>query len=426
MAPPILRLLLLVALAFFLGLAFEEFHARSGQKRPGGIRSFPLIALSGALLYLLDPARLLPVCAGLLALSAWLTCYYWRHMEEIDPDGFPNVGLMVPICNVLAYLLGPVALVEPPWVAIGATVTAVLFLTAREALHSLASRVEIVEIVNAGRFLLLTGFILPLLPDTPVTDLTSITPREVWLAVVAVCSVSYASYLLQRYVAPASASLLTAVLGGLYSSTATTVVLARRARAELAPTRQTQAGIVLATTIMYLRLLIIIAVFNQPLAFAVAPPLLGLAAVGVVLAGCLYWFGTARQQTVAPSARPENPLELGAAAIFAVLFVVVSVASSWAAHEFGTAGIYALAVIVGVSDIDPFVLSLAQHGAGPVTAPAGAVAIVLAASSNNLLKAGYAVAYSGGRRLIWPVAALVALAACGVGVAVGLDLGITP
>src|ERR1700726_3266229 len=139
---------------------------------------------------------------------------------------------MVPVCNVLAYLLGPVALAEPPWVTVGATVTAVLLLTARQELHALALRIELGEIVNAGRFLLLTGFILPLLPDTPVTDLTSITPRQVWLAGVAVCSVSYASSLLQRYVAPASAALLTAVLGGLYSSTATTVVLSRRARAE--------------------------------------------------------------------------------------------------------------------------------------------------------------------------------------------------
>ncbi|MGD0433852.1 MAG: DUF4010 domain-containing protein, partial [Acetobacteraceae bacterium] len=275
-APPILRLLLLVALGFFLGLAFEEFHARANQKRPGGIRSFPLLALTGALLYRLDATNLLPLCAGLLALSAWLTCYYWQHLGETDADGFPNVGLMVPICNVLAYLLGPVALAEPPWVAIGTTVTAVLFLTARDVLHGFARRLELTEIVNAGRFLLLTGFVLPLLPNTPVTGLTTITPRQVWLAMVAVCSVSYASYLLQRYVAPASAGLLTALLGGFYSSTATTVVLARRARDEATATRQTQTGIVLATSIMYLRLLIVIAFFNRTLAFAVAPGMLGL------------------------------------------------------------------------------------------------------------------------------------------------------
>jgi len=417
MAPPILRFLLLVALGFFLGLAFEEFHARANQKRPGGIRTFPLLAVVGAILYRLDPAHLLPLCAGLLALSGWLTCYYWRHIGEIDPDGFPNVGLMVPICNVLAFLLGPVAIAEPPWVAVGATAAGVLFLTARDTLHGLARRMELTEVVNAGRFLVLTGFILPLLPDTPVTTLTSITPRQVWLAVVAVCSVSYASYLLQRYVAPASAGLLTAILGGLYSSTATTVVLARRARTEAGATRQTQTGIVLATAIMYLRLLLVIGVFNLNLALAVAPYMLGLAGVGLLLAAGLYRFVPARSIGDPDAADPDNPLELGAAAIFAAAFIVISLLSSWAAARFGTAGIYVLAAIVGVSDIDPFVLSLAQNGAGQITVTVGTVAILLAASSNNLLKAGYVVLYSGGTRLIWPVAALAVLAVGGIGIA---------
>jgi uncharacterized membrane protein (DUF4010 family) len=120
------------------------------------------------------------------------------------------------------------------------------------------------------------------------------------------------------------------------------------------------------------------------------------------------------------AAAPPNPLELGAAAIFAVLFIIVSLASSWAVQQFGTAGIYALAAIVGVSDIDPFVLSLAQNGAGQVSVTVGVVAILVAASSNNLLKAAYVVAYSGGSRLKWPVAALVALTACGVGLSVSL------
>jgi uncharacterized membrane protein (DUF4010 family) len=105
---------------------------------------------------------------------------------------------MVPICNVLANLLGPEVLSEPPWVAVGATVASVLLLTAGQERHGFARRIELGEIVNAGRFPLLTGFIPPLLPDTPVTDLAPITPHQVWLAVVAACTVSYASYLLQR------------------------------------------------------------------------------------------------------------------------------------------------------------------------------------------------------------------------------------
>ncbi len=420
-SPSIERWLLLVALGFFLGLAFEEFHAHANQKRPGGIRSFPLLALAGGLLYQIDPTHLLPLSTGLLALSAWLGIYYWRHCEETDQDGMPNVGLMVPICNWLAFLLGPVALAQPPWVAIGATVAGVLLLTARAGLHEFARRLELSEVVAAGRFLLLTGFILPLLPNTPVTTLTTITPYQVWLAVVAVCSVSYASYLLQRYVAPSSAGLLTAVLGGMYSSTATTVVLARRAGAEAAATRQTQTGIILATSIMYLRLLAVIAVFNRTLAVAAAPFMAGLAVAGLAMAAGWYWFGPARRAEAAAASTPPNPLELGAALIFAMLFIIVSIASSWAVERFGTAGIYVLAVIVGVSDIDPFVLSLAQHGAGQVSSVTGVVAILLATSSNNLLKAVYVVVYSGGRFLAGPVGALAVLAVGGVGLAAVLS-----
>jgi uncharacterized membrane protein (DUF4010 family) len=415
-APPIAGLLLLLGLGFFFGLAFEEFHVRSNQKRPGGIRSFPLLALTGALLYRLDPTHLVPLSAGLLALSAWLTCYYWRHLEDTDDEGFPNVGLMVPVCNVLAYLIGPVVLAEPAWVAIGATVAAVLLLTARQELHGFARRVELGEIVNAGRFLLLTGFILPVLPDTPVTDLTPITPHQVWLAVVAVCTVSYASYLLQRYVAPSGGGLLVAVLGGLYSSTATTLVLARRIRDEPQSSRQAETGIILATAVMYLRLLVIIAVFNPPLALALMVKLLALSALGLAMAMAWHWMGPGTPGEASSSA-PNNPLELVTAATFAVLFVVISIASSWATQRFGSAGIYALAAIVGVSDIDPFVLNLAQPEAAEIATKVAVGAILVATSSNNVVKAAYAVAYSGTRIRSVPVAALALLAACGIALA---------
>src|SRR5277367_3595867 len=94
---PVAGFLLLLGLGFFFGLAFEEFNAQSRQARPGGVRTFPLLALSGALLYRLDTTHLLPVTGGLAVLGVWLTCYYWRRMDETDAEGLPNVGLMTPI-----------------------------------------------------------------------------------------------------------------------------------------------------------------------------------------------------------------------------------------------------------------------------------------------------------------------------------------
>jgi uncharacterized membrane protein (DUF4010 family) len=411
---------LLLGLSFFLGLAFEDFFAQSPRRRPGGIRTFPMLALAGGVLYLLDPSRFIPFTGGLLVLGGWLIVYYRAYVGAADEQGEPNVGIVVPILNIHAYLLGAVALALPPWIAVTMTVVAVLLLTGREQLHALARRVEIKEIVTAGQFLVLTGIVLPLLPNQPVTTLTPITPRQVWLALVVVCTFSYVSYLAQRYWAAVTGGLWMAALGGLYSSTATTVVLARQAKAEPALRRQAQAGITLATAIMYLRILAIVAIFNFALARVLLLPLCALSAAAFIFCALQYrWrHATEKQSPQAAEgamhlAASGNPLELGAAAIFAVLFVAVSLITVVAKAQLGISGIYALAAVVGISDIDPFVLNLAQGGVSGVENAALAAAILIAASSNNILKADYAAGFAGGRATAASAAALVALAVAG-------------
>ena len=189
-APSPAHIALLLGLSFFLGLAFEEYFAHTDERRPGGIRTFPMLAIAGGVLYLFDPEHFIPFTAGLLILGAWLLVYYLAHVRRAQKqEDEPNVGLVVPMLNVLAYVLGAVALAHEPWVAVTMTVAPVLLLTGREQLHGLARRIEIKEIVTAGEFLILTGVVLPLLPDHPVTTLTAITPRQVWLALVVVCFV---------------------------------------------------------------------------------------------------------------------------------------------------------------------------------------------------------------------------------------------
>lgn len=142
--------------------------------------------------------------------------------------------------------------------------------------------------------------------------------------------------------------------------TATTVVLARQAKSNESLRRQALAGITLATGIMYLRILAIVAVFNLVLARRLAVPMIGLALVAVSISALQYFL--LRASTVESQSRSvrENPLELGTAAILAILFVLTSLLSTWVNKEFGTAGIYSLAAVVGIADIDPFVLNLAQ------------------------------------------------------------------
>jgi uncharacterized membrane protein (DUF4010 family) len=415
--------LLLLGLSFFLGLAIEDFYGRRGVDHPGGIRTFPLLCLCGAGLYVVEPAHALAFTAGLLVLGAWLTAYYHARVEQAaekdEADAHrPGLGIMVPVTNLVAYLLGPIVLLTPSWFSIGVTVAAVLLLGARDALHDLARRIPLAEVTTLGKFLVLTGIVLPLLPNQPVVPWTSITPHQVWLAVVAVATLSYASYLLQILTPAGQGVLWASALGGLYSSTATTVVLARRAR-EVGPEGGTvQAGIVLATALMYLRVGVVIAVFDGRLARAAAPALGGLALFAALLAGGIFWLrrgaGRRTEDAIAP---PSNPLELSAAAVFALLFVAVSLATVWVRSHYGHAGFYGLAAVVGVADIDPFVLSLAQGGLPDATRQALVVAVLIAASSNDLLKAVYAGVFAGWRRAVPAMLALVVVAAAGLSVA---------
>ena len=213
------------------------------------------------MLYLIEPAHALAFVAGLPVLAVWLYAYtraapvYARYQQHDDPGLEP-----------LAYAIGPIALLQPPWVPVAATVAAVLLLTARERLHRLIHVVPRDELLTAGEFLVLVGIVLPLVPNVAVTSLTPLTPYGVWLAVVAVCTLSYISYLLQRYLPQRDMALMPAILGGAYSSTATTVVLAKRLREHGSARADISAGIVAATAVMYVRLGIVVAIFDWRIA----------------------------------------------------------------------------------------------------------------------------------------------------------------
>ena len=276
-------------------------------------------------------AHLVPLSAGLLALSAWLTCYYWRHLDETDAEGFPNVGLMVPICNVLAYLLGPVALAEPAWVAIGATVAAVLLLTARQRTARLR-------------------------PPRRADRDRQRRPLPAAHRLRAAAAAGYASDRPHaHHAAPGLAGGGRGLHGVVRELPAAALCRAARRRPargaarrpvflhrddpgagatgtrRTGPARQSEAGVVLATSVMYLRLLIIIFVFNRELALALPPPLLVLSALGLAMALAWYWTVARRRRGCGPlRSRRRNPLELTTAATFAVLFVVISIASAWA------------------------------------------------------------------------------------------------
>jgi len=384
------RLALAFGLAVFLGLAFEEVYKRQERSSPGGVRTFPMLAVSGAMLYLIEPQHALAFIVGLFALALWLQAYLRNAL--LSPN---ETSLMIPASNLLAYLIGPVALTQPPWMVVAVSVTAVILLGTREQLHRLIQLVPQEELLTAGKFLILVGIILPLVPNQPVTAATPLTPYHVWLAVVAVCTLSYLSYLLQKYVSARNAALLPAILGGVYSSTATTVTLAKRQREVGLARSDLAAGILAATAVMYVRLGVVIALFDVHLAWALAPALGILFALGAAMAAYEWRRIAKRHDDVNLSVPAINPLQIPTALIFAVVFVVISVLTEAIRTAFGQTGILLLAALVGVTDIDPFVINIAQGGVTGLSVTALSAAILIAASSNNIAKTLYALGFGG-------------------------------
>lgn len=402
------RMALLLGLAVFLGLAFEEVYKREARSVPGGVRTFPMLGMSGAMLFLIEPHYAFAFIAGLLALAAWMHAFL--RIAPL-PGDMPRT-LMIPASNLLAYVIGPVALMQSPWLSVGVAVTAVVLLGSRERMHHLAGLVPHDEMLTAVRFLVLTGVVLPLVPHQPITSVTPLTPYQVWLTVVVICGLAYASYLLQRYVPIREGALLPAVLGGLYSSTATTVVLAKGQREAGSRRSDLAAGIVAATSVMYIRLGILVAFFNVRLAVFLAPALVGLFVIGATMTA-IEWLKAGDRPAANLSIPTTNPLQVTTAVTFAILFVLISVASTWIRSSFGQAGVFTLAVLVGAADIDPFVLNLAQGGISDMPVSDIAAAILIATSANNVVKAAYALAFGGLVFSLRPATMLVTLALLG-------------
>ncbi len=397
-----------LGMAIFLGLAFEGLYKQEPRTSPGGIRTFPMLAIVGALLYLLDPHTLMLYAVGLGALALWL----YAHLRTAGAPETQRPTLIVPAANLLAYLFGPVALTQPSWLLVSVAVMAVLLIEGREVLHRAVRQLAREEIYTLGKFLILVGIILPLVPDRPVVAATPITPFEVWLALVAVSSLTYLSYLLQRYL-PHRGTLVPAILGGAYSSTATTVALAREQKAAAAPRPEITVGIIVATAVMYLRIDLVVALFNRPVAWILLPRVIMLSAFAGAIA-LVQWWRRGPKPAAAGALPTMNPLQLPAAITFAVLFIVVALASSWVRSHFGSPGLYALGGIAGVSDINPFVLSLAQGSVAGMPAAGIGAAILIAAASNNVMNGLYALAFGGGRPCGRASLALFATAAVGL------------
>ena len=236
------------------------------------------------------------------------------------------------------------------------------------------------------------------------------------MAVLVISGISYLGYLAHRYLVPRAGTLLTGLLGGLYSSTAATLVLARGLRAAPQDAGFAPAAVILATAMMYARLLALIALLGHVrAALALALPFGGLFLASLALAGVMAWRARGASTQPHPTVS-ANPLDLPVAFLFAGLFVLFAFITQLVTTRFGASGLHVLSFAVGFSDIDPFILSLLD-GKFAVSPQAVTAAILIASASNNLLKAAYALGFSRHRAMLPAALWLCAAAAISFGIA---------
>jgi uncharacterized membrane protein (DUF4010 family) len=397
--PPLLTAFLqTLALSFLLGLSLREYYVVAKKTQFfGSTRTCTLVGMLGFALFQLQPGGWLYL-GGLLALAALLAVYYAARIAAGQPG---LIGIMIAF---LSYLIGPIALSFPDWFLILFTISALFVLNAKERINRLTETLGNEEIISLGKFLALSGVILPLTPDAPIAAFVPVSFHQTWLAVVVVSGISYLGYLVQTYLLRGQGIVLTGAIGGVYSSTATTLVLARQSQDWPTGSNAPAASIVLATAVMYLRLLTVVGIFNLPLCLSVMPGFFSLATVS---GGMAFWLVRGNSTSSRPMAwqRPKNPLELTSAILFAFLFVVIATVTKFTIALYASRGLQWVAFLSGFADIDPFVLSLLQGGLSSTQGIAKAV--VIAAASNNLLKAVYALVLAE-RRTGWLAGGLLA------------------
>ncbi|MDD4418097.1 MAG: DUF4010 domain-containing protein [Bacteroides graminisolvens] len=366
----------------------------------GTDRTFTFIGILGYLLYILDPSEMRLFMGGGLILGLLLGINYYVKQAQFHVFGVTTI-----IIALITYCLAPIVSTQPSWFYVMVVVTVLLFTEMKRTFTEIAQQMENDEIATLAKFLAISGIILPMLPNENIIPEVNLTPYSIWLATVVVSGISYLSYLLRRYVFRESGVLVSGVIGGLYSSTATISVLARKSRtAQPNEISEYVAAMLLAVSMMFLRFLILILIFSKDVFSIVYPYLLIMAVAAAASAWLTYARDKHRQKAGQPTSEEEsssNPLEFKVALIFAILFVVFTLLTHYTLLYAGTGGLNLLSFITGLSDITPFILNLLQ-GTGGVATLVIAACSMQAIISNIVVNMCYAIFFSGARKELIP------------------------
>jgi uncharacterized membrane protein (DUF4010 family) len=405
---PYVSLALALAAGLLIGLEREQSRPLGEPRRGflGGIRTYPLMALLGAVSVMLSkqvgPWAL--VASG-LGLSGMLILAHWRDAEAGHP------GITSETSALLTFLLGGLSLADAVipeverriFVVAALAVSATFLLSTKAQLREFTTRVSKEDVIATLKFLVVAVVVLPILPNEAHGPYGVLNPYRIGFMVLLIAAIGFVGYVAMRLWGHGRGLLVAGAVGGLVSSTAVTLAASARAKATPALAGLAALAVIVASTIMFVRILVATFIVERTLFTPLLPPLGAMAVTGVAICAVLY-VRQARGPVSPTTVELSNPFELSSAVKFGAFFIVILILSRWAMETFGEGGSYVTGVLAGLTDVDAITLSMANLvKSGDLEVRVAERTVVLAACSNTLVKGGMALVLGGtalGRRVL--------------------------
>ena len=405
------RLLVALLVGVLIGLDRERAEVRKARQIFAGVRTFPLVALCGAVPVLLVP-QLGPLLAAvsLLAIAAIAVVSYLRSSAGGD------IGATTEVAAIATFLLGALAGAGQLVVAGACGVAVAVLLVAKPKLEAFSRALSPEELTAALELAVITVIVLPLLPNTGFGPWKVWNPREIWMVVVLVTALSFVGFIAMRLLGERRGMAVTGAVGGLVSSTAVTMAMAERSRSSGALARAAASAAVVASSIMPLRVAVLAGAVNAGILPRLLPVVGAMALAGLVAA----WLLSRRGADDASESGKEirNPFSLLAALSFAAIYAVVLLMVRGAGVYFGAGGTYVAAGLSALADVDAVTIAFSRLGPGDTAWQMPAAAVTVAAVANTLVKLGLGVGMGAGKFRRYVAASLTAMSV--VGAAAGL------
>lgn len=384
-------------IGILVGLQREYAHDANGQEEQetlAGVRTFALMGLAGCTAaYVAEILDSPWVFVGLLLpISALIAVAYYTLARE------GNVGMTTEVAAVVTMLAGALCFWDQLALAVAIGVVTTVLLSLKIELHGFVARLTREDMLAALKFAIITAIILPVLPNVnygpPPLDV--INPHKIWLMVVLISGISFLGYVMFKILGSKRGTGLTGLLGGLVSSTATTLSFSQRSHKSGQFAKPFALAIIIAWTIMFARVLIEVGAIHYPLLDELWLPLVAAGVVGLIYGIYLYLGPTAEDEE---DVQVSNPFELRPAITFGILYGVILIVARAAQVYFGDTGIYLSSIASGLADVDAITLSMTELSrSGNLALPTAARAIVLAVVANTVVKGGIVLA-SGSQAL---------------------------